>query len=263
MFGNAEAYERFMGRWSRLLAPTLVDFANIVNSGDVLDIGSGTGALAFSIAETKRDCKILGIEPSSEYVDFAESQNRFGERVSFESGNAQRLRFGDATFQACLSLLVFNFISDYKQALQEIARVTKPGGTVSAAVWDYGNGMQMLRIFWDAVATVDPSAERLDERHMPLCRSGELGELWRHTGFQHVEERGLTITTQFSSFADYWDPFLLGQGPAGAYAKHLDDRRRGILQAEIRRRLSVQREDVPFSMTATAWAVRGIVPNSI
>jgi ubiquinone/menaquinone biosynthesis C-methylase UbiE len=261
MFGDAEAYERFMGRWSRLLAPRLVDFTEAPDTGRVLDIGSGTGALAFSIAGLKAHCEVLGIDPSNEYVEFAKGRNLFRERVSFETGDAQQLRFPDATFQASLSLLVFNFIPNYAKALYEATRVTKPGGPISAVVWDYGAGMRMLRVFWDAAMKVDPTAEKYDESHMPLCRTGELEELWKKGGLERVVERPLDITMRFASFDDYWGPFSLGQGPAGAYLRSLDANRREALRNEVKRRMAVRSEAAPLSLPARAWAVRGVVPH--
>lgn len=261
MFGDAEAYERFMGRWSSILAPLLVDFAGVHDTGRVLDVGSGTGALAFSIAKQRIHCQVLGIDPSKEYIGYADARNPFPGRARFEVGDAQQLRFADAAFENCLSLLVFNFIPDRKKALGELSRVTRPGGCVSAAVWDYGAGMRMLRVFWDAAVTVDPAAEKFDELHMPLCRNGELGELWKQSGLEQVAERPLDITTRFESFADYWDPFLLGQGPAGAYLRKVDGDRRQALRGEVKRRLAIKSENAPFALSARAWAVRGIVQN--
>ena len=263
MFSDAEAYERFMGRWSRLLAPLLVEFCAVDDTGRVLDVGSGTGALALSIAKLKGHCQVLGIDPSKEYVEFAKSRNPFPERVKFQVADAQQLRFSDATFQTSLSLLAFNFFPDSNKALREVSRVTKPGGCVSAVVWDYGSGMRMLRVFWDAAVTVDPTAGKLDESHMPLCRTGELQELWVRSRLEHVAERALDITMRFESFADYWNSFLLGQGPAGAYLGNVDDDRRQTLRSEVKRRLHLESEDAPFSLSARAWAVRGIVPNRL
>ena len=119
----------------------------------------------------------------------------------------------------------------------------------------------MFRIFWDAAVAVDPTAEKFDESHMPLCRAGELGEFWKQGGLEHVSERPLDITMRFASFADYWDPFLLGQGPAGAYLRNVDGDRRQALRDEVKRRLALRSEDAPFSLSARAWAVRGIVRN--
>lgn len=227
--------------------------------GRVLDVGSGTGALAFAIAKLKVHCQVLGIDPSEEYVGYSNSRNRFQDRVRFQVGDAQQLRFGDATFDNSSSLLVFNFIPDRKTALREVSRVTKPGGWISAAVWDYGAGMRMLRAFWDAAATIDPNAQELVETHMPLCRAGELGAFWRQGGLERVEERPLDITMRFESFADYWDPFLLGQGPAGVYLRQLDSDRRRALHGEAKRQLAIRAEDAPFSIPARAWAVRGMI----
>ncbi len=259
MFGNAEAYERFMGRWSRILAPHLVKFADVPDAGRVLDVGSGTGALAFSVAELRPHCQVSGIDPSKEYVAYANSRNRFPDRVSFQAGDAQHLEFPSGTFESSLSLLVFNFIPDRKKALAEVRRVSRPGGRISAAVWDYGAGLQMLRVFWDAAVAADPSAAKFDESQMPLCRAGELGAFWKQGGLQQVEERPLDITMRFQSFADYWEPFLLSQGPAGAYVANLNGRRRQALRAELKRRLALTSENTAFSLPARAWAVRGIV----
>lgn len=261
MFGDAEAYERFMGRWSRRLAPLLVDFANPPATGRMLDVGSGTGALAFAIAAKRARCRVLGIDPSKEYVEFAKSANDFPGRVSFQTGDAQQLSFSDAAFDSSLSLLVFNFIPDGNKALREVSRVTKPGGCVSAAVWDYGSDMRMLRTFWDAAVSLAPAAEKFDESHMPLCRGGELEEFWQQGGLQQVTARPLDITMRFDSFADYWGPFLLGQGPAGGYVRNLNADHRQTLRDEVKRRLSLRSEHAPFSLLARAWAVRGIVPD--
>jgi SAM-dependent methyltransferase len=258
MFDHAEAFQQYMGRWSRLLAPLLVDFADVRDEGLSLDLGSGTGVLAFSLAEMRPRCEVLGIDPSKEYVEFSAGRNPFPDRVKFEVGDAQQMRFQDATFQSSLSLLVFNFIPDSTKALREVIRVTKPGGVISAAVWDYGDGMQMLRLLWDAAAAVDPRARLLKESHMPLCRQGELRQLWTEGGLQDVREQPLEIEPRFQSFADYWDPFLLGQGSAGAYVRSIDDERKTALRDELRARLHLSSDDLPFSLPARAWAVRGI-----
>ena len=260
MFGNAEAYERFMGRWSRVMAPLFLDFAGVPKAGSVLDVGSGTGAMAFTLAQRRPQVSVTGIDPTPEYVAYAAAKNVYGERVVFQKGDAQQLEFRAGTFDACVSLLVFNFIPDRMAAIREIRRVTRPGGVVAAAVWEYGDGMRMLRVFWDAAIDADPGAERLDEKNMPLRRRGELGRLWREGGLDGVREEPPEIETRFASFADYWEPFLLGQGPAGAYVRTLD--RTGVerLRAALKRRLRLTTEDRAFSLPARVLAVRGIVP---
>lgn len=260
MFGDAEAYERFMGRWSHLLARPLVNFTDIADGARILDVGSGTGSLAFAVAEGKARAQIVGIDPSEEYVAYANSKNRFANRASFQTGDSQQMSFPDASFDASVSLLVFNYIPDSLKALREVRRVTKPGGRISAAVWDYGAGMRMLRAFWDAATSLDQTAEKLDQKNMPLCRAGELAELWKKGGLQNVQERPLDITQRFASFADYWDPFLLGQGSAGAYAGRLDRDQLRALRNEVKRRLSVSTENAPLALAARAWAVRGTAP---
>jgi SAM-dependent methyltransferase len=260
MFADAEAYERFMGRWSRLVAPLLVDFAALPDSGRVLDIGSGTGALAFEVVQRKPASRVTGIDPSKEYVAYAASRNPAPARAGFEVGDAQALTFADATFAASVSLLVFNFIPDPAKALREVRRVTRSGGPVAAAVWDYGGRMRMLRVFWDAVVETDPAAAKRDEKNMPLCREGELSKLWKEGGLEDVREQPLEITLAFASFADFWDPFLLGQGPAGAYVRALQPDRVQELRSAVKRRLAIAAESDRLSLPARVWAVRGTVP---
>jgi hypothetical protein len=131
-------------------------------------------------------------------------------------------------------------------------RVTRRGGVVAAAVWDYGEVMQMLRTFWDAAVALDPDAAPRDERHMPLCTAGALAELWRTSGLRDVDEQPLTIDMAFESFEDYWQPFLCGQGPAGAYVSSLPESSRQALESRLR-------ADAVLAMRARAWAVRGVV----
>jgi SAM-dependent methyltransferase len=182
------------------------------------------------------------------------------DRVRFLVRDAQTLDILDATFEKTLSLLVLNFIADREKALREMIRVTRAGGMVAAAVWDYGEGMEMLRVFWDESIILDSTIAARDECNMPLCRRGELAALWRANGLEQVEEEPITIELSFSSFDDYWHPFLGGQGPAGAYAVSLTEASRAALEDRLRRRLLDARQDGPFTLHARAWAVKGVVP---
>jgi SAM-dependent methyltransferase len=259
IFSEAEAYERFMGRWSRRLAPLLVGFAGVQDGDTVLDVGSGTGALTAALAKTAPSSRIFGIDPAGSYVTLARAQQ--GSRlISFEIGDAQQMHFDTATFDRTLSLLVLNFIPDVRKAMGEMKRVTKPKGTIAAAVWDYGEGMEMLRVFWDEAVALMPASAAKDERNMPLCRRGDLARLWREQGLQDVVEEGLSIETRFGAFDDFWTPFLQKQGPAGAYVASLSDADREALRQRLRRRLLGDGADQAILLRARAWAVRGTVP---
>jgi len=261
IFAESDAYERFMGRWSRRLAPLLVKFAAVGDRDSVLDIGPGTGALAAALAEAAPSGRVTGVDRSAAYVRFAQSRAS-SDRVRFVVGDAQALEFPDAAFDKTLSLLVMNFIPDPARALREMVRVTRPDGVVAAGVWDYGDGMQMLRVFWDEAVALDPAIAARDERNMPLCKPGELAALWQGQELVRVEEQPIAIEMEFDSFDDYWRPFLGGQGPAGAYVAALDEPRRAALEARLRSRvLGGGRSDGPFKLQARAWAVKGVVPH--
>ena len=261
MFSAAAEYERFMGRWSRQLAPEFIAFAGVKNGDRVLDVGTGTGSLTSALETTMTSSEIIGIDPSTGFVSYAK-KNAKSSRMHFEVGDAQALRFQNGSFDQTMALLVMNFIPDHNKAIGEMRRVTRPEGVVSACVWDYGEGMQMLRYFWDEAVALDPAVEPKDERHMKLSRDGELGELWKEAGLSSVQEKPLSIDQAYQSFDDYWAPFLRGAGPGGAYVVSLSKERREQLQARIRKRLLGNRDDGPFVLKARAWCVRGEVPKS-
>jgi SAM-dependent methyltransferase len=246
MFSVGESYELFMGRWSRLLAPLLVQFAGVLDGDDVLDIGSGTGALADAVATAAPASRVVGIDRSEPYVAIARARHQ-NARVTFEVGDAQHLPFEDGRFDRTLSLLILNFIPDPEKALNEMIRVTRSGGTIGAAVWDYGDGMELLRAFWDEAVALVRDADVRDERHMAFSRRGELSTLWRTHRLQHVSETALVIDTPFSSFEDYWSPFLQQQGPAGAYVAPLSEHNREQLRLNLRRRLLGSGADRPIA----------------
>jgi ubiquinone/menaquinone biosynthesis C-methylase UbiE len=176
MFAASAGYEHFMGRWSRLLTPAYIAFAGVKNGDRVLDVGTGTGSLAATLEATMPDSEIVGIDPSEGFIKSAQ-KNAKSARVHFEVGNAQALTFNDSSFDDTLALLVVNFVPDHRKAVIEMRRVTHPQGIVSACVWDYDRGMQMLRFFWDEAVAVDPAIEPKDERHMKLSHQGQLGDL--------------------------------------------------------------------------------------
>lgn len=258
-FSSADAYERFMGRWSELLAPKLVEFAGVTEGDAVLDVGSGTGSLSRAVINSSTTSRVVGADPSAAFVEYARERTR-DPRLRFEVGNAEEIPFADSSFDRCISQLVINFVRDAHKATSEMYRVTRSKGTVAAAVWDYGDGMEMLRLFWDAAVGVDTEADLLDERHMPYCGSGELSNLWMEAGYRNVEEAGLEVPLSFSSFDDFWSPFLGGQGPAGKYVSGLNIERREQLRKELMKLLLGGNADRPFRLRGRAWAVRGIRP---
>jgi SAM-dependent methyltransferase len=261
MFAASAGYERFMGRWSRLLAPGYIAFAGVKNGDRVLDVGTGTGSLALAIEASMPASEIVGIDPSEGFIAYAR-KNAKSTRLHFEIGDAQALKFDDGSFDNTLALLVMNFIPDHNKAIAQMRRVTRAQGIVSACVWDYGAGMQMLRFFWDEAVALDPAIEPRDERHMKLSQQGALAALWRNAGLINVKEEPLSIDQTYSSFNDYWEPFTKGAGPGGAYVVALSEDRRQQLEARMRRRLLGDRQEGPFTLSARAWCTRGEVPKT-
>jgi len=259
MFATGDGYEAYMGRWSRRLAPAYATFAGVEDGQRILDVGTGTGALASLLVSTFPRSEVVGVDPSAAFVDHA-AKKAASDRLRFEVGDAQALPYPEASFDQVMALLVMNFIPDHGKALAEMKRVTRAGGVVSACVWDYGNGMESLRLFWDEVVALEPAAAPKHERHMKLSRPGELGALWTQAGLEQVREASLVIDQAFSSFSDYWTPFLAGTGPGGAYVASLSVERRQALEAGLRRRLRSGGPDGPFELSARVWSVRGQVP---
>lgn len=261
MFATSAGYEHFMGRWSRLLAPPFIAFAGIKNGDRVLDVGTGTGSVASTVEAAMPASQIVGVDPSPAFIAYAQKAAK-SDRVQYQVGDAQALPFKAGSFDHVLALLVMNFIPDENKAIAEMRRVTRPQGFVSACVWDYDAGMQMLRFFWDEAVALDPAIEPRDERHMKLSRQGQLGELWKKAGLINIREEPLVIDQAYASFDDYWDSFTRGAGPGGAYVVSLSQDRRRLLEARMRKRLLGDRQDGAFTLKAKAWCVRGEVPRS-
>lgn len=253
---RGDPYERYVGRWSRRVAPRFLAWLALPPGRRWLDVGCGTGALSSTIAQHAAPDTLAGVEPSAGFLDTA--RRHLAGQADLRAGSAAALPFEDASFDAVVSGLVLNFVPDKAAALAEMRRVACDGATVAAYVWDYAGRMELMRAFWDAAAALDPAAAKLDEGvRFPLCHAVALEELLAGAGLTDVQTMALDVPTNFENFADYWEPFLGGQGPAPAYAMSLDDAARSRLRERLRERLPA-RADGSISLTARAWAVRGI-----
>jgi SAM-dependent methyltransferase len=221
-----------------------------------LDVGCGTGALSATILALARPATVTGIDASEGYAAYAREQIRDG-RAQFRQGDAEALPFRDKGFDATVSGLVVNFLPEPSRGLAEMARVTRPGGAVAVYVWDYSDGMQLIRHFWDAAAALDPAAVELEEgRRFPICRPEALERLFTEARMEDIAVRAVDVPTLFRDFDDYWSPFLGGQGPAPGYAMSLSEERRAVLRERIRADLPIS-GDGSIHLSARAWAARG------
>lgn len=251
---SGPAYDRYMGRYSRELAPALADFAEIRAGTRALDVGCGPGALLEELAQRLGSQAVAAVDPSPTLV--AACVERLP-GADVRVAGAEHLPWADGEFDAALAQLVVNFMADAPSGVGEMRRVVRPGGIVAACTWDYAGGMTMLRTFWDAALALDPQAP--DEgRTMQFQDPDALEGLWRTVGLDAVETAPLDVQARYDGFDDFWQPFLSGGAPGGAYCASLDREQQDALREECRRRLG--NPSGQFVLGARAWAVRGTVP---
>lgn len=253
--GPAEAYDRHIGRYGPELARALCDAAGVRAGQRALDVGCGPGALAAELVTRLGTGRVAAVEPSA---PFADGCRRRLPGVDVRDAPAERLPFADAKFDCALAQLVVNFMTDAPAGVAEMARVTRAGGTVGAAVWDYAGEMTLLRRFWDAAIALDPAAADRDEgATMAYCTPDALGDLWTAAGLAGVAVTGVVVGADYAGYDDLWHGLAGGVGPAGAYAAALPTDHRRALRAELQRRLDVSERS--FRLTARAWLATGRV----
>jgi ubiquinone/menaquinone biosynthesis C-methylase UbiE len=248
----------FMGRWSNLVALKFLDWLAIPPGSSWLDVGCGTGSITKLILETSQPKEIISIDSSSEFI-FHAQQSIKNPVVRFQVDQAQALELESNSVDVVVSGLMLNFIPQTEEAVAEMIRVTKPGGIIGVYLWDYAEGMQMLRHFWGAAVELDSSGKEYDEGiRFPLCRKGNLESLVIKSGLKKVEAIPIEVKTIFKDFDDYWMPFLGNVGPAPSYVMSLGEKDRQNLKNKLRETLPIG-EDGSISLMARAWAVKGKV----
>lgn len=254
-WAQGDSYELYMGRWSSHVGRAFSRWVGVRPAARWLDVGCGTGALSQVIADECQPSEVWAVDASPGFVDSA--RRRLGKAVDVTVADAQDLPFPTGSFDAAVSGLCLNFVPDPAKAVSEMQRVTSGGGTAAAYLWDYAEGMEMIRRFWDVAIDLDSSATHLDEAiRFPLCEREALGSLFTGAGLAHVETTALEIPTTFVDFDDFWRPFLGGQGPAPTYVASLTIEARSRLESALRAALPTS-ADGGVALTARAWAVKG------
>ena len=251
-------YERYVGRWSRQVAPRFLSWLALPAGKRWLDVGCGTGALCGAILEHAAPASVTGVEPSEGFL--ATARENLGTRARLELGSATQIPLPGGVADVVVSGLVLNFVPEKEAALAEMRRVCAKGGTIAAYVWDYADKMELMVHFWRAAVETDPSAaEKAESIRFKICKPDALTALFEGAGLQRVETCAVDVPTVFRDFDDFWQPFLGGQGPAPAYAMSLDESARARLREHLRATLPIA-ADGSIPLIARAWAVRSAVP---
>lgn len=249
---SGEAYDRFMGRYSQPLAVEFAGFARVAPGSLALDVGCGPGALTAELARRLGADAVAACDPSASFVAACRERNP---GVDVRAGDAERLPFPDRGFDVVLAQLVLHFVTDPTAAAAEMSRVLRPGGVIATCVWDFGQGMQLLRAFWDAALSLDPGSP--DEHQvMRFGRPGEIAEWLTDAGLVEVTESTLTVASRYQDFDELWSGFLAGVGPAGSYCMSLSPAHRAALRQALYDRLGSPTG--PFALAAVARAGYGL-----
>lgn len=251
-----DSYNRYMGRWSRQIAPLFLDWFDAQAGADWLDVGCGTGALSAAIVARCSPRSVVSIDPSEGFLHTARTAIA-DERVEFRLGDAQAIPAEDGSFDAITSGLVLNFVPGRVQALGEMRRVGRPGAVIGFYVWDYpGGGIEFMRAFWNAAIELDPKAlELMEGKRFPFCTPDGLAALVRDGGLEVLDQTAIKAPTVFQDFDDYWQPFTLGAGPAPGYCMSLEPNHRERLRRKLDDTLPRQ-EDGSIRLMSRAWAVK-------
>ncbi len=244
----ASSYDRFMGRYSAGLAPTFLDFAGVHAGQRVLDVGCGPGALTAELVRRVGPESVSAVDPSDRFIAAARRRHP---GVDVRQASAEELPYPDGMFDATFAQLVVHFMTDPVAGLAEMARVTRADGVVAACVWDFAGERAPISAFWQAARELHGHVE--GESGLPGARAGHLSELFKAAGLQRIEEAALFVSVDHASFDEWWAPFTLGVGPAGAYAHTLPETELLALRERCRDLL----RGAPFTLVATAWAARG------
>ena len=257
-WSSGVAYDPYMGRWSQAVALQFLHWLAIPKHASWVDVGSGTGAVLRTLLHEHEPTRVMGIDRSEEYLAFAR-QHLTDPRVEWQQGDAEHLPLADASWDVVVAGLLLNFVPHPDQAVREWRRVVRPHGTVATYVWDYVNGMPMMRLFWEAVATLhlDEEAEN-EHQHFDQWQPDYLLQLWREAGLEDIQTTSIEIPMVFPDFAAYWTPFLGGQGPAPQYLMALPDATRTRLRDALHESLPL-RADGSLHLSARAWAICGRV----
>jgi SAM-dependent methyltransferase len=255
-FSNATAYEAYVGRWSNLVAQQFIAWMDVAPGLNWLDVGAGTGILTNVILQQAAPARIVGLDLSPDFLDFARGRIH-DDRVEFRVEDAGKLAFAAPEFDVAVAGLVLNFVPSAEQTVTSMVQAVRSGGSIAAYVWDYSGQMEMMRHFWDAAAVVDPASAEMDAgQRFIIAHPDNLRALFELVGLSAVETIAIDVPTKFKDFEDYWLPFQAAQGSISKYLRGLSPETLSAIGSQIQRQLPTA-ADGSITLTARAWAVKG------
>ncbi len=257
---DGAAYEGFIGRWSRRVAERIVEMVEPSAEGGLLDVGCGTGSMTAALLAAHPGRRVVGVDVAEPFLGYARERADC-KGAEFLRQDALALDFPDNTFAGAYALIALNFMSDPLKAAREMSRVTRPGGTLVAAAWDFRGGLVYQRLLWDTAAGIDPAAAATRDRIFgnPLAKPDGMRDLWQAAGLRRIDRHSVTVRMDFADWDDYWTPLLGGQGPVGSYVAGLEPDLRERVAGAVRAAYLSGDADGPRSLTATSWVVTGVV----
>jgi SAM-dependent methyltransferase len=248
-------YDQWMGRWSRLLAQEFLKWLDLPAGLRWLDVCCGSGIISEAIVEHRSPATVVGVDASPDQISFAR-RHRAYPNVTFENADAMALPFPDSSFDVVVCGLGLNYLPSAANALEEFSRVTRPGGPIAVYVWDYAQGVTFLRHFWDAAIAIDSEAATFDQAYrFPMCTPDGLRILFEQAKLEDLAPHALDVVTRFTSFDDYWEPLLTGQGSAPNYLASRDQQIRTAIRERLRAALPATAQGA-IELPARAWAMR-------
>jgi ubiquinone/menaquinone biosynthesis C-methylase UbiE len=255
LFSDGAAYERRMGRWSRLVGEIFLDWLGASAGLRWLDVGCGNGAFTEVLIARCAPAAVSAVDPSEGQLSYARTRSGTG-LAEFRAGDAQALPYSHDTFDAAAMALAISFIPDPLKAAREMTRVVKPGGLVATYMWDLpGGGVPVAPMY----RTLHSLGIVIPLPGLEVSQRDGMQALWANAGLQSIETRVIRIPVTYASFDEFWESYKIPEGPAGVAIRNMSPPEIERLKRRLREHLPIA-ADGSIAYEAFANAVKGHAP---